>query len=138
MEADNDTVYGPQWSHPHPSWSNNEKMVAFASDRTGFAQVTSPKFHLHLNRANEMRTCTPRIVRRAALAYESVRFETMSASYLRSSTQMNRKSLLCSAITPWLSSCGICPPVLVLQATKNRFGNNGDTERKREVRLQTT
>jgi hypothetical protein len=39
MEADNDTVYGPQWSHPHPSWSNNEKMIAFASDRTGFAQV---------------------------------------------------------------------------------------------------
>jgi hypothetical protein len=39
MEADNDTVYGPQWSHPHPSWSNNERMIAFASDRTGFAQV---------------------------------------------------------------------------------------------------
>jgi hypothetical protein len=39
MEADSDTVYGPQWSHPHPSWSNNERMIAFASDRTGFAQV---------------------------------------------------------------------------------------------------
>ncbi len=39
MEADNDTVYGPQWSHPHPSWSHNERMIAFASDRTGFAQV---------------------------------------------------------------------------------------------------
>jgi hypothetical protein len=39
MEADNDTVYGPQWSHPHPSWSSDESKVAFASDRTGFAQV---------------------------------------------------------------------------------------------------
>ena len=34
-----DTVYGPQWSHPHPSWSTNETKVAFASDRTGTAQV---------------------------------------------------------------------------------------------------
>lgn len=39
MEAAGDTVYGPQWSHPHPSWSTDEKMVAFASDRTGTAQV---------------------------------------------------------------------------------------------------
>ena len=39
MEADNDTVYGPQWSHPHPSWSNAEDKIAFASDRTGHAQV---------------------------------------------------------------------------------------------------
>ncbi|HVO99746.1 MAG TPA: hypothetical protein VMT15_16855 [Bryobacteraceae bacterium] len=39
MEADSDTVYGPQWSHPHPSWSNDETKVAFASDRTGTAQV---------------------------------------------------------------------------------------------------
>jgi oligogalacturonide lyase len=39
MESDADTVYGPQWSHPHPSWSTDEKMVAFASDRTGTAQV---------------------------------------------------------------------------------------------------
>lgn len=39
MEMDNDTVYGPQWSHPHPSWSNDERKVCFASDRTGTAQV---------------------------------------------------------------------------------------------------
>jgi oligogalacturonide lyase len=39
MEADANTVYGPQWSHPHPSWSTDETKVAFASDRTGIAQV---------------------------------------------------------------------------------------------------
>ncbi len=39
MENAADTVYGPQWSHPHPSWSGDERMVAFASDRSGTAQV---------------------------------------------------------------------------------------------------
>jgi hypothetical protein len=39
METDSDTVYGPQWSHLHPSWSSDESKVAFASDRTGVAQV---------------------------------------------------------------------------------------------------
>lgn len=39
METAADTVYGPQWSHPHPSWSTDETRVAFASDRTGTAQV---------------------------------------------------------------------------------------------------
>jgi oligogalacturonide lyase len=39
MESDNDTVYGPQWSHPHPSWSTDERKIAFASDRSGSAQV---------------------------------------------------------------------------------------------------
>ncbi len=39
MENAADTVYGPQWTHPHPSWSTDETMVAFASDRTGTAQV---------------------------------------------------------------------------------------------------
>ncbi len=39
MENAADTVYGPQWSHPHPSWSTDESRVAFASDRTGTAQV---------------------------------------------------------------------------------------------------
>lgn len=34
-----DTVYGPQWTHPHPSFSSNERYVAFASDRTGRTQV---------------------------------------------------------------------------------------------------
>jgi hypothetical protein len=39
MEAGIDTVYGPQWTHPHPSWSRDERRVAFASDRTGSAEV---------------------------------------------------------------------------------------------------
>lgn len=39
MEAATDTVYGPQWTHPHPSWSHDEKKIAFASDRTGTTQV---------------------------------------------------------------------------------------------------
>jgi len=34
-----DTVYGPQWTHPHPSFSPDESLVAFASDRTGTTQV---------------------------------------------------------------------------------------------------
>lgn len=39
MENAGDTVYGPQWTHPHPSWSMEEDQVAFASDRTGVTQV---------------------------------------------------------------------------------------------------
>jgi hypothetical protein len=39
MEAATDTVYGPQWTHPHPSWSREEDKVAFASDRRGTTQV---------------------------------------------------------------------------------------------------
>jgi hypothetical protein len=39
MENAGDTVYGPQWTHPHPSWSLEETKVAFASDRTGVTQV---------------------------------------------------------------------------------------------------
>jgi hypothetical protein len=39
MENAGDTVYGPQWTHPHPSWSTQETKVAFASDRTGVTQV---------------------------------------------------------------------------------------------------
>ena len=39
MENAADTVYGPQWTHPHPSWSFEETQVAFASDRTGVTQV---------------------------------------------------------------------------------------------------
>ena len=39
MEAGVDTVYGPQWTHPHPSFSPDEKMVIFTSDRTGHPQV---------------------------------------------------------------------------------------------------
>lgn len=39
MEAGVDTVYGPQWTHPHPSWSVDETKIAFASDRSGWTQV---------------------------------------------------------------------------------------------------
>jgi oligogalacturonide lyase len=39
LEAPTDTVYGPQWTHPHPSFSADETLVAFASDRTGTTQV---------------------------------------------------------------------------------------------------
>ncbi len=39
METATDTVYGPQWTHPHPSFSADERMVAFASDRSGTTQV---------------------------------------------------------------------------------------------------
>jgi hypothetical protein len=39
MENAADTVYGPQWTHPHPSWSFEQTQVAFASDRTGVTQV---------------------------------------------------------------------------------------------------
>jgi hypothetical protein len=39
MEMATDAVYGPQWTHPHPSFSPDERLVAFASDRTGHTQV---------------------------------------------------------------------------------------------------
>ena len=39
MEADNDTVYGPQCTHPHPSWSRDEGKIVFTSDRSGIPQV---------------------------------------------------------------------------------------------------
>lgn len=39
MENAGDTVYGPQYTHPHPSWSYEDDRVAFASDRTGVTQV---------------------------------------------------------------------------------------------------
>ena len=39
MEVANDTVYGPQWTHPHPSFSPDERKVVFASDRDGHPQV---------------------------------------------------------------------------------------------------
>ncbi|HUJ22747.1 MAG TPA: oligogalacturonate lyase family protein [Bryobacteraceae bacterium] len=39
MEMPTDSVYGPQWTHPHPSFSPDERLVAFASDRTGHTQV---------------------------------------------------------------------------------------------------
>jgi hypothetical protein len=39
MEVATDTVYGPQWTHPHPSFSPDEQMVVFTSDRGGHPQV---------------------------------------------------------------------------------------------------
>ncbi len=39
MEVATDTVYGPQWTHPHPSFSPDERFIAFASDRDGITQV---------------------------------------------------------------------------------------------------
>jgi hypothetical protein len=39
METPTDSVYGPQWTHPHPSFSHDERYAAFASDSTGFTQV---------------------------------------------------------------------------------------------------
>jgi hypothetical protein len=48
METGTDTVYGPQWTHPHPSWSTDETKIAFASDRTGTTQV----YVVEYNRSN--------------------------------------------------------------------------------------
>ena len=39
MEMAADTVYGPQWTHPHASFPRFERMVAFASDMSGCTQV---------------------------------------------------------------------------------------------------
>ena len=39
MEVPIDRVYGPQWTHPHPCYSPDERFVTFTSDRTGEAQV---------------------------------------------------------------------------------------------------
>jgi oligogalacturonide lyase len=39
MEMPVDTVYGPQWTHPHPSFSQTEERVVFCSDRSGYPQV---------------------------------------------------------------------------------------------------
>lgn len=34
-----ESTYGPQWTHPHPSFSADGRWVAFTSDRTGWSQV---------------------------------------------------------------------------------------------------
>lgn len=39
MEMKVDTVYGPQWTHPHPSFSPDERMVVYTSDVSGQPQV---------------------------------------------------------------------------------------------------
>lgn len=45
MEMKTDTVYGPQWSHPHPSFSPSERWVVYTSDRTGQPQVYAADLH---------------------------------------------------------------------------------------------
>ncbi len=39
MEMKTDTVYGPQWTHPHPALSRSGRYATFTSDRTGQSQV---------------------------------------------------------------------------------------------------
>ncbi len=39
MEMKADTVYGPQWTHPHPALSDSGRYATFTSDRTGTPQV---------------------------------------------------------------------------------------------------
>jgi oligogalacturonide lyase len=39
METPIDTVYGPQWTHPHPAFSSDERHISFTSDKTGNPQV---------------------------------------------------------------------------------------------------
>ncbi|MCZ6632880.1 MAG: hypothetical protein O7G87_05700 [bacterium] len=34
-----ESAYGPQWSHPHPAFSPDDRMVSFTSDVTGYSQV---------------------------------------------------------------------------------------------------
>lgn len=39
MEMKVDTVYGPQWTHPHPSFDDTGRWVAYTSDVSGESQV---------------------------------------------------------------------------------------------------
>lgn len=39
LEVPADSIYGPQYTHPHPCYSPDEQLVTFTSDRTGFPQV---------------------------------------------------------------------------------------------------
>ena len=39
MEIPIEPVYGPQWTHPHPSFSPDETKVVFTSDHSGHPQV---------------------------------------------------------------------------------------------------
>lgn len=39
MEMKADTVYGPQWTHPHPSFSPSERWVIYTSDVSGSPQI---------------------------------------------------------------------------------------------------
>lgn len=39
MEQKADTVYGPQWTHPHPSFSPSARWITYTSDCSGCPQV---------------------------------------------------------------------------------------------------
>ena len=39
MDMKTDTVYGPQWTHPHPALSRSGRYATSTSDRTGRSQV---------------------------------------------------------------------------------------------------
>ena len=39
MEMKVDSVYGPQWTHPHPAFNDSGSHVVFTSDRSGWPQV---------------------------------------------------------------------------------------------------
>ena len=39
LEVPTDTIYGPQYTHPHPCYSPGEDMVTFTSDRSGHPQI---------------------------------------------------------------------------------------------------
>jgi oligogalacturonide lyase len=47
MEMKTDTVYGPQWTHPHPSFSPSERWVVYTSDVTGSPQVYAAELGSH-------------------------------------------------------------------------------------------
>lgn len=45
MENSADTVYGPQYTHPHPSFSPSERSAIYTSDRSGRPQVYALELH---------------------------------------------------------------------------------------------
>jgi oligogalacturonide lyase len=51
-----DTVYGPQWTHPHPAFSHNGEFVTFTSDRTGHPQLYVVALPRHLQPGSVWRT----------------------------------------------------------------------------------
>ena len=46
METPTDTVYGPQWTHPHPAFSHDERLITFTSDRSGNPQVYAARLYV--------------------------------------------------------------------------------------------
>jgi hypothetical protein len=69
LEVKTDTVYGPQWTHPHPCFSPDERMVSFTSDRTGWPQIyvasleTRPQPHVGASAAATTPRSNPRLAR---------------------------------------------------------------------------